>query len=223
MEHFGYFVSFSLSAAWLTIAHLYTHSLYRVGGPDKSAILYEIKCFQFNEFQMSQINKRCCLCLCNKGTRRRRRTEGRDRAIHKCILKIRQKPKITHCFLRFASTYSGWVCVCVRVRALVMLADYFCHRLRVCDKKNTRTYKAIWILCIVPAISFRYCISKLSWFLCFVLLCFSSVSLAVCLSCWCCWTPLLNQRDLVLLSCFHSSLCEFNTSHGHTCCTRSGD
>lgn len=45
------------------------------------------------------------------------------------------KPKITHCFLRFASTFSNCMCVC----ALVLLADYFCHRLRVCDKKNTRT------------------------------------------------------------------------------------
>lgn len=130
------------------------------------------------------------------------------------------KPKITHCFLRFASTYSGWVCVrvCVRLFCLRITSaiDY------VCAIRKILVQAAIWILRIVPAVRssdivlvFQNWTEFLSWVFCFVV-----VASAVLLDDVVVERP---ERDLVLLSCFHSSLCEFNTSHGHTCCTRSED
>lgn len=147
---------------------------------------------------MSQINKR---------TRRRRRhrrhcclPQGRAAAIQ-MYLKDTTKPKITHCFVRFASTYLGSVCrsnmFCLRITFAI---DY------VRAIRET-TYRHIWM----PSIVLRYCISKLSS---------AQLCLCVCVSvCLCAWNAL---KVLVLLSCFHSSLCEFNTFLAHVLHTFEG-
>lgn len=107
------------------------------------------------------------------------------------------KPKITHCFLRFASTYSGWVCVrvCVCVRL-------FCLRITsaidyVCAIRKILVQAAIWILRIVPAVPrILYFKTELNFFLGFLFCC------CFCCVTWrcCCWTPWKRSRFAFMFS-----------------------